>query len=437
MNAWRTAAINFVPDPDGIGRHYPLYVDIGGWRMPSLPALVARDLGVELPPGNQVRLDWFGDDPIPFQQLSYAEVLKELDSEPAGLQGFFTDQIVIIGITATGLHDLRPTPINASYPGISVLATAIENLVNQHSLSAIPWHLQWLAILAALSLMALLQITNRRRTAVAFIAALLVAWPVLSVALILQSGLLLPAITPLLTLLACVSIVLSVQFAERRRSLRDAVSVFGRFLDPEVVDRLLLTEANPESRLEGRNCRITVLFTDIRGFTTLSEQRSAVEILNLLDRYFSRQVEVIFRHKGTLDKFIGDAIMVFWGAPVENPNQESNAIEAALDMQQAVVKFREEYDLPEFDIGIGIHSGNAVVGMVGCEQRYDYTALGDSVNLASRIEGLTKDRATILVSEDTYNACANKFKFVEHGEFTVKGRKKPVKLFEPVEVSND
>jgi len=142
---------------------------------------------------------------------------------------------------------------------------------------------------------------------------------------------------------------------------------------------------------------------------------------------------VIFRHGGTLDKFIGDAIMAFWGAPGEDEKQAEHAIAAALEMSANLERFRQEIGEigQTFDVGIGIHSGPAVVGFIGSEQRQDYTAIGDTVNLASRIEGETKGVSRILVSAETKNQCADRFDFVDHGFFKVKGRAQEVQLFEP------
>jgi adenylate cyclase len=176
-----------------------------------------------------------------------------------------------------------------------------------------------------------------------------------------------------------------------------------------------------------------LLFSDIRGFTTLSETRSPQEVVELLNRYFTRQVEVIVRNGGALDKFIGDAIMAIWGAPVDDARHAEHAVRCALEMSDALDEFRQELGElgTAFDIGIGIHSGPAVVGLIGSEQRREYTAIGDTVNLASRIEGLTKGVARVLVSEDTMRLCADAFDFVPRGLYKVKGRTQEVALFEP------
>jgi adenylate cyclase len=184
----------------------------------------------------------------------------------------------------------------------------------------------------------------------------------------------------------------------------------------------------------GQSREVTLLFSDIRGFTTLSETRTPEEVVALLNRYFSMQVDVVFRHAGSLDKFIGDAIMALWGAPLDDAQHARHAVACALDMADTLLEFKRELGdaAKDFDVGIGIHSGRAVVGLIGSEKRREYTAIGDTVNLASRIEGLTKEaKRRILVSKDTVAQCGDEFEFVSCGTFPVKGRAQPVELFEP------
>ena len=209
-----------------------------------------------------------------------------------------------------------------------------------------------------------------------------------------------------------------------RQQRQRVTQLFSRFLDPRVVTGLV-EKGETDSTLTGQKREITVLFSDIRGFTTLSEQKTPQEIVDILNRYFSRQVEVIFRHGGTLDKYIGDAIMAFWGAPTEQPDHARRALAAAREMEQTLLAFRKEMgaDGEHFDIGIGLNSGEAVVGFIGSpEHRQDYTVIGDTVNTASRIEGATKGRARILVSEATRNAIGPDVTFKDHGFAKLKGK---------------
>jgi adenylate cyclase len=207
--------------------------------------------------------------------------------------------------------------------------------------------------------------------------------------------------------------------------------LFSRFVNPHVVKQLI-----ERGGIEGagQTREVTLLFSDIRGFTTLSETRKPEEVVALLNRYFSLQVDVVFRHGGSLDKFIGDCIMALWGAPLDDPEHARHAVACALDMADTLQAFKRELgaEQSDFDVGIGLHSGPAVVGLIGSDKRREYTAIGDSVNLASRIEGLTKDaKRRILVSRDTMEKCADSFDFVPAGSYKVKGRAQEVELFEP------
>jgi adenylate cyclase len=218
---------------------------------------------------------------------------------------------------------------------------------------------------------------------------------------------------------------------ERAQRLRTA-GAFKRFLDPQVVGELIgRGEIDYRSRAAARE--LTVLFSDIRGFTTLSETTAPDDVVALLNRYFTSQVEIIFRHGGTLDKFIGDGIMAFWGAPTACPDHAARAVTAALEMSAALEALRGELGAlgADLDIGIGLHTGNAVVGFIGSDERLDYTAIGDTVNCASRIESATKGIARILVSKTTRDAAGEAFEWRDHGLHRVKGRGMELHLFQP------
>jgi adenylate cyclase len=195
--------------------------------------------------------------------------------------------------------------------------------------------------------------------------------------------------------------------------------------------------------MSGKSSEITVLFSDIRGFTTLSENSTPEQVVELLNAYFSQQSAAVFAHEGTLDKYIGDAIMAFWGAPASQPDHALKAVAGALAMSEQLELFRQQHgDLAkDIEIGIGVHSGQAVVGFIGSENRQDYTAIGDTVNLSSRIEGLTKGIARVLVSQETRDLCIKQsgeapcpFEFIDCGSHAVKGRAQPVQLYEPIKI---
>jgi adenylate cyclase len=434
---WRLGLIDFLEDPDGVGRRYFLRRDAYGWEIPSLPARVAQDFGYEVPEGESMTLAWRGDVGA-FRHVPYSDVYFDLGRKARQRpRDEFRDKIVIVGTAASGMHDLRVTPIASLYPGVEVIATALDNLKNRRWMTRAP---EAVPTVLALVLVGLLFLAFRRRWNAARLAGSLA---MVSAALAWASygavgrGSLVPVLEPLLFAWAFFFAASLSEYLRERRAREQAVRLFSRFLNPQVVTELVDKGATPES-LSGQEKEVTVLFSDIRGFTAHSETHTPGEIVALLNRYFSRQVEVVFRHGGTLDKFIGDCIMAFWGAPVERPDHARAAVAAALEMTAVVEAFRRELaaqgsDMAEtFDAGIGLHSGRAVVGFIGAEQKLDYTAIGDTVNLASRIEGLTKGVARVLVSRATAVACGSAFDFAPRGSYKVKGRMQEVELFEPV-----
>ncbi len=433
--AWRSGTINFVADADGVGRRYDVRRQLGGgWWMHSLPARAAADLGAGLPAADRILLHWQSPALQTYPTVSYAAVYAALaEGNPFHDRDFFRDRIVIIGASAAGLHDIKSTPIDAVQPGMYLLATALDNLLNGEYLLQLPAY--WRSLASGLLVLALGLLALAVRQSVLLVAAatlLMAGWVMLDWGL-LSAGHELGTGAALLLGAAYVFWLQLLRYWRAYRERQRTLQLFGRFLDPRVV-QALAEEGLTESAMRGRESEVTVLFSDIRNFTTLSEQHSAAEVLTLLNDYLGRQVAVIFRHGGTLDKFIGDAIMAFWGAPMASDTQAEDAIAAALEMTQVMERFREETGFHAFDIGIGIHTGTAMVGMVGSEQRLDYTVIGDTVNLASRIEGLTKDRARILVSAETRARCGDgtRHSFRDHGEHHVKGRERGVRVFEPL-----
>jgi len=434
---WKAGLINLSVDTDGVIRHHHYFYRKDGYVFYSLPARVIQDIDSDITLPESIRLQFVGDELVPYTSISIAEIYLRLIN---GERGFpqLKDKILLIGATATGLHDLRPTPLSAQYPAISLLATAMDNGLHNGGwklVNGIP------VIIVTYALMALIFVYIRQQEDLkAFIQSILVSvlivsalWGISSFLLSQYMDTLLATLTPLSLIVAwSLSWILCRGFKEYQKR-RQTLQTFSRFMQPKVVEALL-KEPDWRQKMAAKHCQITVLFSDIRGFTTLSENRTPEEVLSLLNQYFELQVATIFKYQGTLDKFVGDAIMAFWGAPIEDSLHAKNALLAAAEMENNLKKFRQRLAEPlqSFDIGIGIHSGEAVVGMLGSEQRFDYTAIGDTVNLASRIEGLTKQHGRILVSETTKKYCEPEFVFAEVGQFSVKGRKEPVRLFKPI-----
>lgn len=427
---WRTGTINFVEDRDGVGRRYQLHTQAHGWLIPSLPARVAADLGYPVPQQGNMILAWRGK-PGSFRHVSYADLYEDFNREhPLRKPDEFAGKIVIVGTAATGLHDLRVTPMASQYPGMEILATALDNLKNQRMMRRAP---AWGAPLFALALLGMLMMafmrgSNLFRTGLSLAAATVLALG--GSYLAAGAGYLLPVLAPLLLAWSFYFASALADYLRERRAREQAVQMFSRFVNPHVVQELV---AHGGLSRSGESRQITLLFSDIRGFTSLSEKHTPQEVVALLNRYFTLQVEVVFRHGGSLDKFIGDCIMAFWGAPLDDPQHAQHAVAAALEMEEVLIRFREELGEQGagFDVGIGIHSGPAVVGLIGSEQRREYTAIGDTVNLASRIEGLTKGVSRILVSRETMELCGDAFDFESFGLYKVKGREQGVELFAP------
>ena len=425
----RAGLITFRDDPDGVGRRYLLRETFAGWHIPSLPARVAYDLGYPVPDEDSLVLAWRGA-ANSFNRVSFADLYEEFNrlakKRPANE---FTGKIVIVGTAATGMHDLRVTPMHALHPGAEILGTAIENLKNGRHMRYAP---TWWAAALGVALLAALYVAFQRGLEVRAIGAALGLFSALLIGAqwaLVGRFVLWPLLTPLAAAWTFYAAAALSEYLRARRERQAAMAQFSRFTNPHVARQLVELGGIETGRRE-----VTLLFSDIRNFTTLSETRKPEEVIALLNRYFSLQVDVVFRHNGSLDKFIGDCIMGIWGAPLDDAQHARNAVACALDMADTLQEFKREVgaEHTDFDVGIGLHSGPAVVGLMGSEKRLEYTAIGDTVNLASRIEGLTKDaKRRILVSRDTMAMCGDAFDFVPAGSYKVKGRTQEVELFEP------
>jgi adenylate cyclase len=346
--------------------------------------------------------------------------------------GTFKDKIVVVGASATGIGDLRTPPYGGiDYPGMEVHANVIDNILNDGFLvrGAHQILLDVLLIVAFGVPMgfALALVSPRWMW---FGLALLIPFTGLLYWAFLR-GWWLNFTVPAGTLTANVMLVSLYRALVEEKEKRKVRSAFGQYLSAEVIRRLLL---NPQL-VEPRKTDITVMFSDIRGFTTISEKLDAQELALFLNGYLSDMTRIVFDTRGTLDKYIGDAVMAFWGAPFEDSQHAAQACTAALEMMKRVAELQKRWAAegkPALHIGIGLNSGVASVGNMGSELRYGYTALGDAVNLSSRLEGLNKEYGThIIVNESTYAAANDAgFFFRELDLIRVKGKLQPVTIYE-------
>lgn len=434
----RIGTINYNRDEDGVGRRYDIYYPLGGWQLPSLPARVASSLGYPVPGKRSILLNWRGPYPA-FQRVSFYDLYEDISRQNKKRPvNEFKDKIVVLGVTAAGLHDLRVTPISSLHPGVEIVATAIDNLKNNNYLTEVPIVTRLIITVVLTGLVLMIFIQQKQSIRRAGILLIILSFTLVAInyyALITDTLFSLLRVQIFLWLFFLLAGIY--EYYQERRKKQQSIAMFSRFLDGRVVQHLVQQEQALDGLRKGETRQITVLFSDICGFTPLSEKHSAETIVSLLNQYFSKQVEVVFRHGGTLDKFIGDAIMAFWGAPVDDDRQTIRAVAAALDMIDALHEFREECGeiVKDFDIGIGIHTGDAVVGLIGSDNRLDYTAIGDTVNLASRVEGKTRGVANILVTEDVKQICGQEFDFIDKGYYKVKGKSAEVRLYEPKRIN--
>jgi len=346
--------------------------------------------------------------------------------------GTFKDKIVLVGASATGIADLRTPPYGENdYPGVEIHANVIDNMLHQNFLVRGAKQQLWDAILILLFGIPLgiwMALVSPRW--MWFGLGLLVPLVAVDYMTFLR-GWWLNFTVPALTLTSNVLLVSLYRSLFEEKEKRRVRTAFGQYLSPEVIRRLLV---NPQL-VEPKKTDITVMFSDIRGFTTISEKLDAQELALFLNQYLSDMTGLVFEHHGTLDKYIGDAVMAFWGAPIEEPGHAARGCHTALKMMDRVREMQKKWEAegkPHLDIGIGLNTGVASVGNMGSALRYGYTALGDTVNLSSRLEGLNKDYGThILVNETTYVAARDDgFVFRELDLIRVKGKLQPVTIYE-------
>ena len=385
-------------------------------------------------PSARVRTDELGRVLINFHGPGYTYPHKSLADvvERKISPDVFSGKIVLVGATATGIGDLRTTPYGGlDYPGVEIHANVIDCILHQSFLYrgakqtladvllilffGIPLGI-WMAL-----------VSPRWMWFGAFLIVPLVAADYFA----FLHGWWLNFGVPAITLSGNVLLVSLYRALFEEKEKRRVRSAFGQYLSPEVIRRLLV---NP-SLVEPRKTEITVMFSDIRGFTTISEKLDAQDLALFLNQYLSDMTSLVFEHYGTLDKYIGDAVMAFWGAPFEEPGHAARACNTALKMMERVREMQKKWEAegkPHLDIGIGLNTGVASVGNMGSALRYGYTALGDTVNLSSRLEGLNKDYGThILVNETTYSAAKEDgYIFRELDLIRVKGKLQPVAIYE-------
>lgn len=376
----------------------------------------------------------FGGIIASLQQIQRGELEKLLINPDV-----FKSKYVFVGASAAGLEDLKNTPIDSRLPGVFIHAAIASNILNQEFLAPTDPLLTYLFIVLLAFVTAfgvLYSKTPWQQNGIPLLVlSSFAGWAVFEFFQFTVVAMVAPLLAGAASWSSSFSLLVFTEGKEKRKFKR----MMSQYLSPAVLETVLQNRDEFGKAEIGSRENITILFSDIRGFTSLSEQLSAEKVVEILNHYFSKMTEAIFDHRGTIDKFIGDAIMAFWGAPIKNEQHADESVQAALEMVTRLATVNEwlkAQAYPPIDIGIGLHTGDVIIGNIGSEHKLDYTVIGDNVNLASRMEGLTKTYGTkILITESTFQSLKKPIPCRAVDFVKVKGKNRPIKIYQPIDAS--
>ena len=447
--------VNVVDSGDGIFRHTFPVVTHEGRLYPSLSVAAAAGLldvepdQVVIRPGRSIDLGGRRSIPIDrmgrmlidfaggaqtYPYVSAADVLEMAD-QPGVAAGRFKDKVVFIAVTAPGLYDLRASPFDSVYFGVETQANALANILDGDFLRHAPGE-SCIVIVIVLAVAMFLGMTRLRPVwAIVFAAGMIVGYNWLAMWLF-NTGFAIDIVVPSVVMLGATVAGLGLRLMGEETAHGRVWGALARFAPAAVLEQLV--EEDPEALLRGQRREVTVLFADIRNFTAQSESLGPEQTVELLNRFFYLVHETIWEMEGTLDKYMGDGLMAFWNAPLDQPDHALLAVQAAVHMQRRMQYNQAEWEflgMPDLVAGIGISSGEAVVGYVGTGERMQYTAIGAHVNLASRLEGMTKEvGCSILISSQTYERVAHAVEARPLGPVEVRGFSEPVEVYEVLDL---
>lgn len=453
--------INVFPDNDGIIRRVPLFIRYQNNLYPSLALeavrvfLLANVNLVTAEYGDELRLEGVqvgnhiiptntrSQVIVPFLGKSYtmpyysAKDVLNKKTPPDAFQG----KIVFIGTSAIALGDIHATAVEGVYPGVEVHATIAHGILEDKFNYKPSWALGaevFLTVIFGLIFVFVFPFLGPRTLGL-IIFIVPVAFVLLNNEILERTGLIISILIPIaiVILFAVVNILYGFLFETlKRERLKE---MFGQYVPEKHIDEMLKTSGK-NLALQGEDREMTVLFADIRNFTTLSEPLSASQLKDLLNEFFTPMTEIIFKYRGTIDKYVGDLIMAFWGAPLKDKKHAQHALSAALEMQSAVIQLQTEFakrNLPEINIGIGVNTGIMSVGDMGSKFRRNYTVLGDAVNLASRVESLTKYYGAKIIATEFTQKDQTLFVFKLLDRVRVKGKNAAIPLYELISKRKD
>jgi adenylate cyclase len=440
--------VNYWPDPDGVVRRVRYLWSLGLEAQqpesdhPVIPSLVAAALRQHDPHHSwptvekAIRFSYA----TAYPPLSVHEIfVEDLWSANFGNGSIFKDKIVLIGPAAPHMQDYHATPVGRLL-GVQVhsqvLGSTLQNAYVHH---APEWVTPMLIVLLAMAAGLLVTFLKRPFTVVLILLGMAVAGGLIAELLFNHFSLHIPAFTPPLAFLLSGLLGLGYDFRLERKQKQELRSTLSRYFSPDVADELLRDPERFHRMARGTHRTITVLFSDLRGFTTLSEQLPPADIVKQLNQYFERMVEVVFGHQGSIDKFVGDAIMAVWGRMGTSQTPDAlredalNSLNTAVRMRTALQDLNEQWSaqgLPPLALGIGIHQGEAIVGNIGSTSQMQFTAIGDTVNTSARLEGATKQYGVdLLISETVHEQVKERFVTRSADLVQVKGKTIPVALF--------
>lgn len=421
QNVMGLGHINMFPDSDGTLRWESLIIGYKDYLYPSITLQAAafylgiphEKVVIKATEGIQLGkrfistdrwgrslIHYYGPEQT-FKHISISDIL-EGSVRPEDLQG----KIVLIGATAVGIYDLRVTPFSPAMPGVEKHANVISSILENRFIRCVPLSTNLIVLLLSGCLFSIL-IPRFKAAGASAIAGIFLLIVLLSgYYLFAKNGLWINIAYPSINILFIFISVTAYNYAVEEKRARKIRAMFSSYVTEKVVNELI---KNPGmAKLGGERREITVLFSDVRGFTSLSEKHSPEEVVSILNEYLGEMTEIVFKWEGTLDKFIGDAILAFWGAPMKQENHAELAVKCALNMVKRLEELQQKWrseGKPVLDCGIGINTGEVLVGNIGAEgKKMDYTVIGDHVNLCSRVEGLTKKyNVHILITEFTMN----------------------------------
>lgn len=433
------------PDTDGLYRRYPLAYIHKGYVLPPLAVQLMRyymnkevELTLSKDGVKNFELDDLKIKDRTYVRLNYYDEVSYVSAHEV-LNGtvppsFFKDKIVIVGVTEVGVYDMRPTPINSITPGVSLHYVATSNLL-QNELLTTSETADYISIFATLFLVLMISFMRRQVNRIILYAFTLFASGAASYCMFFFGNFWQHEFFTLAPSVMFVASLETFAFFTVERKAKEVKKAFSSYVSPELVEEI---QKDPDKlQLGGQERCVSIMFSDIRGFTSLSESLSAPALVSMLNEIHDPMTKVVLKNKGMLDKYIGDAMMVLFNTPLDLEDHADMAVLSALELIRTLHQINghfTEKGLPNIDVGVGVNSGLAVCGNMGSQVRFEYTAIGDSVNLASRLEGLCKAYKTrIVISEYTKEMCTRDFLMRKLDNVRVKGKNEPVAIYEVME----